>query len=67
MKVFKTVLMVMLALLVVVLIITVAVLLFLRFFPSVGNVPDDRAQKLLGNNPSSMKQARSTMKMSSEQ
>lgn len=48
MKVFKTVLMVMLALLIIVLIITVAVLLFLRFFPSVGNVPDDRAQKLLG-------------------
>ena len=37
--------MVLLALILIILVITAAVLLFLRFFPSVGNIPDERERK----------------------
>ena len=47
MKIMKTAFIVILALLIVLLFIAAAVFLFLRFFPSVGKVPDKDEQKLL--------------------
>ena len=47
MQIIKTAFIVILALLIVLLFIAAAVFLFLRFFPSVGKVPDKDEQKLL--------------------